>query len=136
MADESFKDFVMDQLAAVPELRLKAMFGGYGLYQGGRFFGILMAGRLYFKTDGQSRGEYVKRAMSPFIYEKAKRTTTIHYYEVPAEVLEDRQELVRWAARASEAASHASRAAINRLEANPVFPEALRRGRRRLRRRV
>ena len=44
MRDDSFKDFVMDQLAALPELRAKRMFGGYGLYGGEHFFGILMEG--------------------------------------------------------------------------------------------
>src|SRR5437867_1162582 len=105
MADESFKDFVMDQLATVPELRLKAMFGGYGLYQADQFFAILMAGRLYFKTDDASRAVYLKRHMSPFIYEKAKQTMRMRYYEVPPDVLENRQELVRWASRAIEAAA-------------------------------
>ena len=100
MPDDSFKDFVLDQLAALPGLRAKAMFGGHGLYQGERFFGILMAGRLYFKTDEQTRTEYLKRGMAPFIYEKARRTMTISYYEVPPDVLEDREQLVAWATEA------------------------------------
>lgn len=104
MRDASFKDFVLDQLAALPGLRAKAMFGGYGLYQGERFFGILMAGRLYFKTNDQTRGEYLKRGMGPFLYEKARQTTAMNYYEVPPDVLEDREQLVRWANDAVRAA--------------------------------
>jgi DNA transformation protein len=103
MRDESFKAFVMDQLGALPDLSAKAMFGGYGYYQGERFFGILMAGRLYFRTDEQTRSAYVERGMGPFIYEKARRTTTINYFEVPPEVLEDREQLVEWAKRAINA---------------------------------
>jgi len=38
MADESFKDFVLDQLAGLPELRARAMFGAHGLYSADRFF--------------------------------------------------------------------------------------------------
>jgi DNA transformation protein len=98
--DQSFKDFVLDQLSLLPDLRAKAMFGGHGLYQGERFFGILMQGRLYFKTDEATRKKYLKRGMAPFIYEKARQTTTIHYFEVPAEVLEDREQLVAWAREA------------------------------------
>lgn len=105
MADTSFKAFVLDQLGALPELRAKAMFGGHGLYQASRFFGILMDGRLYFKTDEQTRTAYLERGMAPFIYEKARRTTTIHYFEVPPEVLENREELVAWAKRAIQAAA-------------------------------
>jgi len=80
------------------------MFGGYGLYQADRFFGILMDGRLYFKTDEQSRAAYAERGMSPFIYEKARRTMTMSYFEVPPDVLENRDEFVVWARRAVQAA--------------------------------
>ena len=100
MPDNSFKDFVIDQLAALPGVRARAMFGGHGIYKGDDFFGILLSGRLYFKTDEHSRAEFEKRGMQPFIYEKARQTITIHYFEVPPDVLEDRHELVRWARRA------------------------------------
>jgi DNA transformation protein len=105
MSDQSFRAFVLDQLAALPAVRAKAMFGGHGLYQGESFFGILMAGRLYFKTNEQTRSEYLKRGMPPFIYEKARRTTTIHYYEVPPEILEDREQLIVWAREAIRVAT-------------------------------
>ncbi len=100
MRDDSFHEFVLDQLCALPEVRTRAMFGGHGLYQADRFFGILMDGRLYLKTDEQSRPGYVERGMGPFIYEKARRTLTINYFEVPPDVLESREELVAWARRA------------------------------------
>ena len=105
MADESFKEFVMDQLAALPEVRSKAMFGGHGWYQADRFFGILMEGRLYFKTDEQTRSAYLERGMGPFLYEKARRTMTINYFEVPPDVLESREELLAWANRAIQSAA-------------------------------
>lgn len=65
MTDESFKQFVLDQLSELPELRAKAMFGAHGLYQAGRFFAIVDEGRLYFKTCDQSRAPYVERGMQP-----------------------------------------------------------------------
>lgn len=83
MPDDSFKDFVLDQLRNLPAVRAKAMFGGHGLYQDDRFFGIVMDGRVYFKTDEHSREAYLERRMAPFIYEKARRTMTMRYYEVP-----------------------------------------------------
>lgn len=104
MPDGSFKDFVLDQLSALPGVRARAMFGGHGIYQNNCFFAILLGGRLYFKTDAHSRRDFEKRGMQPFIYEKARQTVAIHYFEVPADVLEDRAELVRWAQRAVKAA--------------------------------
>jgi DNA transformation protein len=103
--EDSFKDFVFDQLSAMPGLRTKAMFGGHGLYAGEKFFGILMDGRLYFKIDGHTRPLYEQRGMGPFIYEKARRTMTMRYYEVPPEILENRTELIDWAKRAAQIAN-------------------------------
>ncbi|MEC4670992.1 MAG: TfoX/Sxy family protein [Nitrospirota bacterium] len=48
---DSFKEFVLDQLAAMESVTCRAMFGGFGLYRQGVFFGILHKGRLYFKTN-------------------------------------------------------------------------------------
>jgi DNA transformation protein len=103
MPGDSFKDFVLDQLSGLPDVRAKTMFGGHGLYQADRFFGILMDGRLYFKADEDSRAAYLERGMGPFIYEKAKRTLTMRYFEVPSEVLDNHEELITWARRAIQA---------------------------------
>ena len=110
MPTPSFRDFVLDQLSALPGLRAKAMFGGHGLYSGDDFFGILFEGRLYFKADAASRAAYVKRGMGPFTYEQHGREMTMSYFEVPPEVLEDRRELFDWAARAIAAATVKSKA--------------------------
>ena len=102
MADESFKEFVLDQLSALPDVRSKAMFGAHGLYQDEHFFGILDEGRLFFKTDAQSQADYVARGMEPFTYESKGRTLTMSYHEVPPDVLENALKLVVWARRAIE----------------------------------
>jgi DNA transformation protein and related proteins len=104
VADDSFKEFVLDQLGALPELRARAMFGAHGLYQADRFFAILDEGRLYFKVSEKSRAAYEERGMKPFTYQAKGRTMTIGYYEVPPDVLENAKELVEWAMRAIEAA--------------------------------
>ena len=80
MADESFNDFVLDQLSALPDLRAKAMFGAHGLYSSGRFFGILDDGRLFFKTDAKSQTDYTARGMAPFTYEMKSRILTMGYH--------------------------------------------------------
>jgi DNA transformation protein and related proteins len=105
MPDHSFKEFVLDQLRALPDVRAKAMFGAHGLYQGEHFFGILDEGRLFFKTDAQSQADYVARGMAPFTYESKGRTQTMSYHEVPPDVLENPMELVAWAQRAIQAAA-------------------------------
>src|SRR5580698_9150457 len=88
MADDSFKEFVLDQLSALPELRAKAMFGAHGLYSGENFFGILDEGRLFFKTDARSQADFTARGMGPFTYEMKGKVMTMGYHEVPPDVLE------------------------------------------------
>jgi DNA transformation protein len=109
MGDESFKEFVLDQLRALPDVRAKAMFGAHGLYQDEHFFGILDEGRLFFKTDVKSQADYVARGMEPFSYESKGRMMTMSYHEVPPDVLEDAPELVAWARRAIEVAAHSGK---------------------------
>ena len=53
-----FRDFVLDQLARIPQLRAKAMFGGVGLYSADAFFGIVAADELFFKVDASNRSAY------------------------------------------------------------------------------
>ena len=96
--DESFKDFVLDQLRGLDDVEARRMFGGYGLYQDETFFGIVHKGRLYFKIDGSTVGEYRKRKMKPF--RPNARQILKSYYQVPLEILEDTERLGEWAAQA------------------------------------
>ena len=96
--DDSFKDFIIDQLTGPDTVVSRAMFGGYGLYRGQAFFGIIHRGRLYFKTDPSSQPHYKERGMKPF--KPSAKQTLKNYYEVPVEVVEDADELRRWSEQA------------------------------------
>src|SRR5690348_9006364 len=99
MADASFLDYVLEQLGEARGLKTRPMFGGYGLYMGESFFGIVHKGSLYMRTDEASRPAYVKEGSRPF---NPKGKVELHrYYEVPAHILEDAEELLVWAKRAT-----------------------------------
>ena len=98
MKDDSFKDFVLDQLQGLDDVEARRMFGGFGVYQDETFFGIIHKGRLYFKVDDSTVGEYRKRKMKPF-RPNAKQTLK-SYYQVPVEVIEDGTQLTEWATQA------------------------------------
>ena len=97
--DESFKDYMLDQLRELEGVRARGMFGGFGLYADATFFGIVADGRVYFTTNDWTRGEYAERGMKPF--RPSEKQTLKNYYEVPADVLEDAELLVEWARRAA-----------------------------------
>jgi DNA transformation protein len=114
MPDDSFKEFVLDQLGALPDVRAKAMFGANGLYQGEHFFAILDEGRLFFKTDAASEKDFTARGMGPFTYVSKGKTLTMGYHEVPPEILENAPELVQWARRAIGLAAQKKKAVRRR----------------------
>jgi DNA transformation protein len=98
---DSFKDFIVDQLADLRGLTSRAMFGGYGLYQKTKFFGILHKGRLYFKVTATTTSYYKDHGMKPF-RPNAKQTLK-SFYEVPVDVIEDPEALTRWAKQSIKA---------------------------------
>ncbi len=100
MADTSFTEFVREQLAGLPEVGFRRMFGGQGVYLGETFFGILHEDRLYFKTDAETRPAYEATGMGPF-QPNAKQCLPT-YREVPAAVLEESARLCEWAIRAAQ----------------------------------
>lgn len=85
--DDNFVEFVCDQLTGFDGIQYKPMFGGYGLYEGTVFFGIVYDGRLYFKTDETTRGRYEEFGAGPF-QPNAKQTLK-NYFEVPVDAIED-----------------------------------------------
>ena len=105
---DGFRAFVLEQLAGVKSVRARAMFGGVGLYAGDVFFGILAADTLYLKVDDSNRGQYEAASMDAF-KPYADKSMTMPYYQVPAEVIEDGDELAAWA-RASVRVAERARA--------------------------
>ena len=103
---DGFRAFVLEQLAGVTSVRARAMFGGVGLYAGEVFFGILAADTLYLKVDDTNRGRYEAAGMAPF-KPYADKAMTMPYYQVPAGVLEDGDELAAWARAAVRVAERA-----------------------------
>jgi DNA transformation protein len=98
----AFQRLIEDQLEALPGLRFRRMFGGFGLYAHEHFFGLLSSRvRLYFHTSEQTCREYEKAGMSCFTAPGRKMALT-RYFEVPASVIDSAALLVGWAATAIE----------------------------------
>ena len=105
--DESFNDFILDQLSEMDSVEARRMFGGHGLYQDETFFGIVHKGKLFFKIDDNTVGEYRKRKMKPF--RPNGKQTLKSYYQVPVEIIEDADALRQWAAKAVQCQEKGSR---------------------------
>lgn len=91
----SFKSFVVEQLGGERLIQARSMFGGIGLRMGELFFGLIDDDTLYFKVDDTTRPDYERlgsRAFDPFKNGQVMRG----YYEVPGEVIDERDLLVEW----------------------------------------
>jgi DNA transformation protein len=92
----TFRTFVLEQLQrAAPQIRARSMFGGVGIYAGDLFFALLDDDTLYFKVDESTRGAFEARSMGPF-RPYGEDGEVMHYYEVPADLLEDAEALRPW----------------------------------------
>lgn len=100
MPTDSFRDFVLEQLAALDGLRSRRMFGGYGLYAGEAFFGIVFDGRLYFKTHPDTLAEYLEHHAA--VFAPSEKQVLKNYREVPVDILEDGELLLSWARKAAQ----------------------------------
>lgn len=103
MKKSDFAEYVVhDLLGQISRITARAMFGGHGLYKGGVIFGIIADGQLYFKTDEKTSKKYKKLGSSPFTYSKGKvKSITMSYWELPAEIMDDPEELKKWVLESS-----------------------------------
>jgi DNA transformation protein and related proteins len=96
--NDEFKEYVLDQLHCLSGVECKHMFGGFGLYCNGIFFGIIADGCVYFKANTTTAEAYKEKGMQPF--KPSTKQTLKNYYEVPVEILEDDEQLAGWARKA------------------------------------
>lgn len=101
---KDYPHYVLEQLAGLRGTASRRMFGGVGLYYEGLFFGLISSDTLYFRVDDDNRPDYEALGMNRFRPYKDKPHLSFNYYEVPAHVLEDTDELVVWARRSLQAA--------------------------------
>ncbi len=102
---ESFRQFVLEQLGRVTPVSGKSMFGGVGIYAQGLFFALIAEDRLYFKVNDATRPDFERRGMEPF--RPFGEDSAMGYYEVPADVAEDVNQLEAWMKKTIDVAARA-----------------------------
>lgn len=98
MQQSDFHEFVMqDLLADIPSISSRSMFGGYGIYKDNFIFALIAYDVLYFKVNETNKFDYITKKSKPFMYEKdGQKPIAMSYWEVPADVLDDKEELKKW----------------------------------------
>ena len=99
---EEFLNMITDQLSEFGEVEIKRMFGGIGLFHESLMFGKIGGDTFRLKVDDNNKKDYEEKGMTPYFSEKKKKG--MPYWEVPADVLEDKTELATWARKSFDAA--------------------------------
>jgi DNA transformation protein len=104
-----YKEFLLDQFEPFGPVTIRRMFGGAGIFRDGLMFALVADDTLYFKVGDENQIDFEDRGMEPFTYLRKSKPASLRYYEVPADVLEDPQELLPWAQKAFTVALSAAR---------------------------
>lgn len=103
---DGFVAHILDLLGDWGAVSARRMFSGYGLYRHGAMFGLVVRDTLYLRVDERNRPDFVAVGAQPFRYRRgpAKEVEIKGYMECPPDVLEDAEEMARWATKAASAA--------------------------------
>ncbi|MGB6637594.1 MAG: TfoX/Sxy family protein [Bradyrhizobium sp.] len=113
------RDFLVDLFADFGPVTLRRMFSGYGISVDGINFALALRAGLYFRADEETIPQFQAEGSKPFQYQQrstAKVVTVNSYWELPARLFDDSEELTGWA-RAALAA--AQRAALHKRSKTP-----------------
>jgi len=98
MNHSSFADYVLDLLVPLGNIKVRKMFGGYGIYQDKIFFALIAENVLYFKVAENNYSVYESYGSKPFSYDRENKTVALKsYWEVPVDILENHEKCMEWA---------------------------------------
>ena len=105
------RDFLTDLFSDFGPVTIRRMFSGYGISADGIDFALALRAGLYFRADEATIPQFEAEGSKPFQYQQkstGKVVTVNSYWELPARLYDDSQELTEWARTALAAAQRAA----------------------------
>jgi DNA transformation protein len=103
------RDFLIDLFADFGPVTIRPMFSGFGISVDGVNFAMSLRAGLFFRADAQTIPRFQAEGSKPFHYQTSKRSVTVaSYWELPARLFDDTDELGEWARAALGAAQRAA----------------------------
>ena len=103
------RDFLIDLFADFGPVTIRKMFSGHGISADGTNFALSLRAGLYFRADDQTIPQFEAEGSKPFQYQTRTKTVTVNsYWELPARLFDDSEELAGWARAALAAAQRAA----------------------------
>jgi len=93
-----FVDFILELLAPISAMRSGRFFGGIGISCDSVQFGMIMGNSLFFVVNDSTRTKYIEKGTECFWYSKKTGKVNVKkYHEVPGDLFDDPDTLLRWA---------------------------------------
>ncbi len=103
------RDFLIDLFADFGPVTIRRMFSGYGISADGTNFALALRAGLYLRADEQTVPQFEAEGSTPFQYQTRTKTVTVNsYWQLPARLFDDSEELAEWARAALAAAQRAA----------------------------
>jgi DNA transformation protein len=103
------RDFLIDLFSGFGPVAIRRMFSGFGISADGINFALALRSGLYFRTDEATIPQFEAEGSKPFQYQTRAKTVTVNsYWELPARLFDDSEELANWARAALAAAQRAA----------------------------
>jgi DNA transformation protein and related proteins len=103
------RDFLIDLFADFGPVTIRRMFSGYGISADGINFALALRAGLYFRADEQTIPQFEAEGSKPFSYQTRAKTVTVNsYWELPARLFDNSEDLSNWARAALAAAQRAA----------------------------
>jgi DNA transformation protein and related proteins len=105
------RDFLTDLFVDFGPVAIRKMFSGYGISADGINFALALRSGVYLRTDETTIPQFEAEGSRPFQYQQrstAKVVTVNSYWELPARLFDDSEELTIWARAALAAAQRAA----------------------------
>lgn len=112
MALPPFVEHCSELLAPLGPVRVRRMFGGWGLYVDDLFLALIAYERLYLKADAGTRERFAAAGCEPFVYNAENKQVTLGYWTAPDEAMDSPAPMQPWARLALQAALAARAAKI------------------------
>ena len=102
------REFLTDLFADFGPVTIRKMFSGYGISADGINFALALRAGLFFRADEVTIPDFEAEGSKPFQYSTRAKTVIVNsYWELPARLFDDSEELVQWARAALAAAQRA-----------------------------
>jgi DNA transformation protein and related proteins len=103
------REFLIDLFADFGPVTIRRMFSGFGISADGTNFALALRAGLYFRADEVTIPQYEAEGSKPFQYQTRAKTVTVNsYWQLPARLFDDTEELSAWASAALAAAQRAA----------------------------